>query len=100
MSVFVLVEFQSLPDRVDELLVLLQRILPATRAFDGCVEVLVEQDLDDPTTVLLCERWASRADFETYKAWRSERGDLAGLVDLVARRPSTRFLQEVVPHGT
>ncbi|WP_019874811.1 putative quinol monooxygenase [Sporichthya polymorpha] len=91
MSVFVLVEFRARPDRVDDLLDLLHQILPDTRSFDGCKEVLVEQDLDEPTTVLLCERWISRAHFDAYKAWRSERGDLAGLGDILAGRPSTRF---------
>ena len=94
MSVFVLVEFQARPDRVDDLLDLLESILPGPRSFDGCKEVLVEQDLDEPTTVLLCERWVSRSHFDAYKAWRSEREDLAGLADILAGRPSTRFFSD------
>ncbi len=91
MSVFVLVEFQSRPDRVDDLLDLLEQVLPGTRSFDGCKEAVVEQDLDEPTTVLLCERWISRSHFDAYKAWRSEQGDLAGLAEILADRPATRF---------
>jgi quinol monooxygenase YgiN len=90
-SVFVLVEFRARPERVDDLLEILARVLPGTRAFDGCHQVLVEQDLDEPTAVLLCERWESRDHFSRYRTWRRQQGDMDGVGEFLTGRPSTRY---------
>ncbi len=49
-----------------------------TRAFDGCESVEVYVDADNPDTIVLWEKFATRAHHEAYLAWRIETGMLDG----------------------
>ena len=53
--------------------------LAATRAFEGCESVETYTDADNPDTIVLWEKFATRADHEAYIAWRVE----TGLIDLL-----------------
>ena len=43
----------------------------------------------------MIERWRSRADYEAYLAWRTERGDLDTLGAMLAGPPSIRYFDAV-----
>jgi quinol monooxygenase YgiN len=60
MSVLFILELTIEPEKVDEYLAQFPDLLPDTRAFDGCEEITVHQNEDDPTDVVLLERWASK----------------------------------------
>lgn len=79
MSTTFILELQVRPDAVDDALKLFTDILDDTRAFDGCEGIEVLQDADDPSTIVLIERWASREHHARYNDWRKERGDMAPL---------------------
>jgi quinol monooxygenase YgiN len=71
MPVTSLLELQLKPDSVDAGLDILRRTLVATRAFDGCLSVLVIQDHADPAHLILVESWESVAHDDAYRAWRA-----------------------------
>ena len=74
MSVLVILDIPATAETRDAVLAALHEALPVTRAFDGCegLELLVNQD--DPANLVVYERWASRAHYAAYRAFRAETG--------------------------
>ena len=70
-----------------ELIDFLQRIIPATRSYQGCTGASFGLSQKPPKTVLLIEEWDSLQDFEAYLNWRVERSDFATLTSLLASDP-------------
>jgi quinol monooxygenase YgiN len=93
-SVTVLVELTTSPDRLGEVTDSVSAMVPGALAFDGCEGVTIYQNKDE-STIILIEPWASRAHHETYLAWRTERGDLAALGPMLTAPPSIRYLTGV-----
>ena len=94
MSILVLLQISAQPDKVAALKAAFGGLLPDTRAYDGCEGITVHTDQDDPTRIVLLERWASRGHYERYFAWRVERGDLDALGALTAGPPSISYLDD------
>lgn len=95
MSVCALFDLRIHPDRVDDALVVLRRILRDTRAFDGNLAVSVEQGDDDPARLLVLSRWASAAHHQAYLDWRAGDGAVADLPPLLAGDPTGARLHTV-----
>jgi len=95
MSIHVTLELQAKPETIDDLTATLKAILPDTRAYKGCQNIIVTANQDNPLKLILIEKWDSRADQESYFAWRGERGDLAKLGELLASPPTTTYLDTV-----
>ena len=95
MSAFYILELKIEPDKVEEYLAQFPSVLPDTRAFDGCEWISVHQNEDDPTDVVLLERWASKEHHEKYMAWRRDRGDLERLGQGLAGPPKTRYFKDL-----
>lgn len=87
MSVTAILDLQFKPDRVDDALALLRRILVDTRAFDGCESVTVVQDAADPAHILAVETWASLEHDAAYRRWRAGDGAITDLPELLAAAP-------------
>ena len=94
MGTLVLFEVEALAGKAEELIALLDEVLPDTRAYDGCESVAVHRDQDAPDRIVLIERWTSRAQYEAYLQWRAERGD-PRLGVLIAGPPAMRYLEDV-----
>ena len=73
MSVMVSVEFFLQDGKQNDMLASLAEALPDTRAFNGCisVETYAEQG---SSSILLVEKFESKAHFEAYVAWRESTG--------------------------
>lgn len=95
MTCKVVLEIKAKPEHIDDLLATLAEQLPVTREQEGCIEVYAYQDQDDPTTILAIQEWEAREKYETYFAWRGERGDLETLRPLVAQPLSKRFFDKL-----
>jgi len=95
MTIHVTLDVQAKPDTIDELIATFKAILPDTRAYKGCQKILVTSNQDDPLNLVVLEKWDSRADHESYLAWRGERGDLAKLGELLAGPPTSKYLDTV-----
>lgn len=94
-SILVLLEIDAREGAVDEMVAVLQRSLVDTRARHGCESVTVHRDHDRPDTVLLVERWASRADDDAYRSWRAADGAVLAMAPLVAGPPRVRYFDDV-----
>jgi len=95
MSTLVLFEVEAAPGRAEDLIALFDEALVDTRGYDGCEHVAVHRDQDAPDRLVLVERWTSRPHHERYLQWRADRGDGPRLADLVAGRPTVRYLDDV-----
>jgi quinol monooxygenase YgiN len=95
MSTIVLLEIQVKPEAVDEMKAFLKRILPDTRAYDGCQGIDIYGNLDKPGNLVFYERWASRQHYEKYLAWRTETWAVAQLGAMLAAPPSIRYFERV-----
>ena len=73
--------FQCQPGKGAELLAILgsDQGLVATRAFEGCESIETYTDADNPDTIVLWEKFATRANHEAYLAWRIE----TGMIDML-----------------
>lgn len=95
MTVSVLLEVHGKPGNAQMLKDTFKKILPDTRAYDGCQGVEVVANQDDPECILLIERWESRSHYEKYLGWREETGFVAELVDMLDQPPSIRYFDPV-----
>lgn len=91
MSHTAVVEFPCNEGKGAELLATLKVALVDTRAFAGNEGIETYSDQDDPDLVVLWEKWATRADYEAYLAWRME----TGLMDVLAPFMDTSKLRIV-----
>jgi quinol monooxygenase YgiN len=66
--------------------------LVATRAFEGCESVEAYTDADNPDTIVLWEKFATRADHEAYLGWRVETGMIDFLGSILASDLQVTYL--------
>ncbi|HLA26277.1 MAG TPA: antibiotic biosynthesis monooxygenase [Syntrophales bacterium] len=95
MSVNVLLEVQSKPEKIDELRSTFKNILPDTRSYDGCQGIKMVGNQDDPCNLVLIEKWASRKQYEKYIVWRTETGALEKLGTMLSQPPSIRYYDDI-----
>lgn len=91
MTTQVILEFRAKPDCIEKARDWLKGVLPDTRSFDGCVTLHVVQNQDDPAGIMIIEQWDTRAQYEKYLAWRTERGDMVAFGAMMDGPPSIRF---------
>ena len=83
MSILTVLELQAAEGKADEVAAVLKKHLGDTRARPGCESVTVHQDMAEPSSIVLVERWASRADDEAYRVWRAGDGAITDMGSLV-----------------
>jgi quinol monooxygenase YgiN len=54
------------PDQVDLVKVELEKLVPATRSEQGCIQYDLHQDNENPTHFLFYENWESRELWQTH----------------------------------
>jgi quinol monooxygenase YgiN len=91
MSHTAIAEFPCNPGKGTELLDVLRGALVDTRAFEGCESIETYTDNENPDLVVLWEKWATRANYDAYLAWRME----TGLMDVLAPFMDTGSLRIV-----
>jgi quinol monooxygenase YgiN len=74
------------------LLAVFGEALVDTRSFDGCESVEVYANADNPDTIVLWEKFATRAHHEAYLAWRIETGLLDMLGPILASDLEVTYL--------
>jgi quinol monooxygenase YgiN len=94
-SILVVLELEAVEGSEAAMIDVLRRNLGDTRARQGCEGVTVHQDQDRPTSVVLVERWATRADDDAYRAWRAGDGAIKEMAGLVAGPPKIRYYDDV-----
>ena len=68
--------------------------LVAPRAFEGCESIEAYADADNPDTIVLWEKFATRANHEAYLAWRIETGMLDMLGSILASDLQVTYLDD------
>lgn len=91
MACQVILELRTKEDCADKARSWFKSVLPDTREFDGCIGLYLVKNQDDPLNFVIIEQWDTRAQYEKYLAWRTERGDIDALVDMIDGEPSIRF---------
>ena len=88
--------FQCQPGKGAELLAILgsDQGLVATRAFEGCESIETYTDADNPDTIVLWEKFATRANHEAYLAWRIETGMIDMLGSILASDLQVTYLDD------
>jgi quinol monooxygenase YgiN len=79
MSVRVIFELNFRPELVERVKEGFRDQLGDTRAFDGCEEITILANQDEPTKLVVLEQWKSREHYDAYLKWRTDRGDLEGM---------------------
>lgn len=87
MPVTVLLKMTTKPGSGDELVELLEQILPDTRSFDGCLDLRVLRNLDDPDEITLLQKWEAREKHQAYSAWRAAVETGKRMAHLLAEQP-------------
>ncbi len=95
MTCTVLLEIQLKPDVIDTAKGAFKELLPDTRAYDGCKNIDVVENQENPGNLVLVESWESRAKYEKYLAWRVETGALEKMAAMCAGEPSIRYFDTV-----
>ena len=91
MSVNVILEIQSNPEDIDVFKSTLKTILPCKLEYDGCIEVQIIENQDDPLNIILIETWESRQHYEKYLTWRIEIGALDAIGAMLSQAPKIRY---------
>ncbi len=86
-------EFRVKDDCIEKARNWLKKILPDTRAYNGCISISVTQDLDNLTIITVVELWESRQHFESYRDWRIESGVLSDVEEMLDGEPTWRFFK-------
>ena len=87
MSITALLDLTLRPDAVAEAPAVLRETLRATRAFEGCLGVVVLVDSRDETHVVLLEQWESAESDAAYRAWRASPEGASSLRTILASPP-------------
>lgn len=82
---------QGAGDAVEKILT---EIVPAARLYDGCIEILVVRELDDPDQLVIIEKWSDRVNFERSTVLRAEFGPGTSLAGSLEKEPTIRFFEE------
>ena len=95
MTCTVLLELRVKPEHVEEVAGSFKENLPDTRVFDGCIDVYMIRDQDQPGTFVAVETWESREKYEAYFAWRTERGDIDNVLPMLEGDLKIRYFDRI-----
>jgi quinol monooxygenase YgiN len=90
MACQVFLEFRIKDGCEEQLKDYFKEILPDTREYDGCIQLYMVRDHDDPQKIVVVEFWDTRRHYEKYLAWRQETGVMDKLATMLDS-PSWRF---------
>ena len=91
MTCQVILDFRAREDSIEDLRSYLHKILPETRGYDGCNNLYLIQNQDDPMALVVIEQWDTRPKYEKYLAWRTETGVVDELITFLDGEPTFRF---------
>lgn len=87
MAVTVTLALTLKPEAVEGFCGAFPTMLQDTSKFAGFKAIRVLRSASDPTRIVLIEDWESEDAYHAYIAWRTERGDMDSMGDLIAAPP-------------
>lgn len=94
MSVYVLLEGTLKDGQVNDFTELCREAFPVTRAFDGCQEIHLTLNVEDPHNFVLNELWDSKEHYEKYLEFRVKDGTVEKIGALCKEGPSIRLFDK------
>ena len=91
MTCYVMLEFAARKGFGPDVLAGLRAALPVTRSKEGCQNLELTVNQDNPDNMIIVMRWQSRRHYEKYRAWREEAGDVKRFAEVTESGLSTRF---------
>jgi quinol monooxygenase YgiN len=95
MSINIITQFKTKPGRSKDLIALLSSVLPESLEHDGCVEVCIRQNQDEPDDIISVQKWESRRHYESYRDWRTRNGVTAAIEALLTDPITVRYFDDV-----
>ena len=68
----------------------LRQLIKETQSAPGCLSVRAMREEAYSSTVLFVEQWASKQAFNDYIGWRTERGDMQAIAQVLTERQQIR----------
>ncbi|MCJ8312464.1 MAG: antibiotic biosynthesis monooxygenase [Saccharospirillaceae bacterium] len=94
MSIRVQLDANAKPECVAELSGAIAEMFPETRKYDGNIDINAFLS-EDGHSFSFVETWETKAQYETYLAWREETGTMAKLGALLQEPPTIKFYNAV-----
>jgi quinol monooxygenase YgiN len=98
-EVALIVHYQALASRGDEVAALLARHTAATRAEPGCRDFVALRGTEDPDSFVLYERYESEEAFKAHQASPHFEGIAVAQIRPLLTERTLRFCQVVEPDG-
>jgi quinol monooxygenase YgiN len=95
MTINIVLTLPVIPEKREDLFLLLKELGPGTQAFGGCLSYDILKDINNSGNVVFIEQWQSMASYEKYNAWRTETGVMERLGAFLAGAPSIAFCEQV-----
>jgi quinol monooxygenase YgiN len=97
MSIGVIIEFWFKPDSEGAALLtetMKERLPSVTRPYDGCEDIYLYKDPDNPNHLFLVQRWESRQKYDKYREWAMAQPGTEKLLPLLEREMATQYLDD------
>ena len=94
MSIGVIVNLEFKPGGAASMIETMKERLPFTRSYDGCEDIQMYTDHDNPDHIVLVERWASRAHYDKYLEWAMAQASTQEAVQAAQREMTIQYLDE------
>jgi quinol monooxygenase YgiN len=98
-EVALIVHYQALAGRGDEVATLLARHTAATRAEPGCLDFVALRGTEDPDSFMLYERYESADAFKAHQASPHFEGIAVAQIRPLLSERTLRFCQVIAPDG-
>jgi len=95
MSVIVILTLVVKQNLLDEFISFLNRTLPDTRGYQGCIKIHMYRHQDNKQQITFIEEWESKQHYQNYFNWRSETGALAKIMSLCEGELSITYLDKL-----
>ncbi len=92
MSIMVSVEFSLQERKQKEFLDVLGKVLPDTRAYDGCIKVETYAE-DNGASIILIEEWETKEHQKAYFQWRVDTGMVEAISAFVSAPPEIKYYE-------
>jgi len=91
MAVKVIAEFNCASGNADKFIEICRNALPETRQFDGCSQIDISTDQDDPNRIILTENWDSKEHHLKFLEYLTNDGTLEKLGALLSAPPKISY---------
>jgi quinol monooxygenase YgiN len=95
MSIGVIIDVHLKPGGAEKMFEIFKERLPKhTREWDGCEDIYLYADIEDPNHLYLVERWESREKYDKYREWAMSQPNQEELASQIEGEMKTIYLDD------